>query len=66
MAYDTTERIGCLTRCERTLLAWDNGSFAGNGENFGLLDRKTSTIATPEIVQAIMLHGGWDNLPQAN
>jgi len=47
-------------------LWWDNGSFAGNGENFGLLDRKTSTIATPEIVQAIMLHGGWDNLPQAN
>ena len=47
-------------------LWWDNGSFSGSGENFGLLDRKTSTIATPEIVQAIMLHGGWDNLPQAN
>ena len=33
---------------------WDNGAFAGNGENFGLLRRLKSTWRYPEIVEAIM------------
>lgn len=33
---------------------WDNNSFTGSGENFGLLDRKTVTIKYPDIVDAMM------------
>lgn len=33
---------------------WDNGAFAGGGENFGLLNRITLTWQYPEIVDAIM------------
>ena len=47
-------------------LWWDNHSFSGNGENFGLLNRKTCTIATPEILQAIMTYAGWENLAAPN
>ncbi|MBR6185081.1 MAG: glycoside hydrolase family 5 protein [Clostridia bacterium] len=44
---------------------WDNGSFSGGGENFGLLDRRNVAIAYPEIVEAIMTYGGYDKLPAA-
>ena len=33
---------------------WDNHNFTGNGEQFGLIDRKTCTWKYPEIVEAIM------------
>jgi endoglucanase len=33
---------------------WDNGAFTGNGENFGILNRKTLTWQFPEIVDALM------------
>ncbi len=33
---------------------WDNGAFSGEGENFGLIDRKTLTWAYPEIVNSLM------------
>lgn len=33
---------------------WDNGAFIGNGENFGLLIRKSMTWKYPEIVSALM------------
>ncbi len=45
---------------------WDNHSFSGSGENFGFLNRRTLTIDTPQILEAIMTYGGWDKLPQAN
>ena len=46
------------TACARTrgmsCLWWDNNAFAGNGENFGLLYRRSSTFPYPEIVQALV------------
>lgn len=33
---------------------WDNNSFYGKGENFGLLDRKTLKWVYPEIISAMM------------
>lgn len=34
---------------------WDNGSFVGNGENFGLMDRQApAEWKTPELVNAII------------
>lgn len=33
---------------------WDNNAFVGNGENFGLFDRKTFEWRYPEIITAIM------------
>ena len=33
---------------------WDNNAFAGPGENFGLLYRRSSTFSYPEIVQALL------------
>jgi endoglucanase len=33
---------------------WDNGSFAGTGELFGLMDRARLTWAYPDIVQAFL------------
>ena len=41
---------------------WDNHGFTGNGELFGLLDRKTATFRYPEIVDAIMAYAGYDNI----
>lgn len=35
---------------------WDNGAFKGNGELFGLLNRRDCTFTYPEIVEAIMLN----------
>ena len=35
-------------------LWWDNNAFAGSGENFGLLYRKSSSFTYPEIVQALV------------
>lgn len=35
-------------------LWWDNGAFAGDGELFGLLDRRNFTWKYPEIVEALM------------
>ncbi|MBE5779325.1 MAG: glycoside hydrolase family 5 protein [Clostridiales bacterium] len=33
---------------------WDNHAFKGNGELFGILDRKNATFAYPEIVEAMV------------
>ena len=32
---------------------WDNGSFSGNGENLGIIDRNTCEIKFPELVEAM-------------
>ena len=32
---------------------WDNGAFSGNGEIFGIIDRKTGELRYPEIVEAM-------------
>lgn len=44
---------------------WDNNVFSGNGERFGLLDRKTVSFPHPSIVEAIMRYGGYEKLPEA-
>ncbi len=44
---------------------WDNGAFSGNGERFGLLDRKSLTFPHQPIVDAITRYGGWEKLPEA-
>lgn len=44
---------------------WDNHAFKGNGELFGLIDRKTCSWKNPEIVEAIMRYAGYDNVPAA-
>lgn len=46
-------------------LWWDNNAYTGNGEKFGLLQRKDCTFAYPEILEAIMTYGGYDKLPAA-
>jgi len=46
-------------------LWWDNGAFQGNGEIFGVLDRRKAEFAYPEIVDAIITYGGYDKLPAA-
>lgn len=33
---------------------WDNGAFSGEGENFGLLRRRTNSWLFPDIVEALM------------
>ncbi len=37
-----------------TCVWWDNGSIIGNGENFGLLDRRNCTWHFPEIMEAFI------------
>ena len=37
-----------------TCIWWDNGSFSGNGENFGILNRRQNKWQYPEIVKALM------------
>lgn len=42
---------------------WDNHAFKGNGELFGLLDRKNCNWTYPEIVEALVRYGGYDRIP---
>jgi len=35
---------------------WDNHCFTGDGEQFGLLDRRTNTFIYPEILESIMAY----------
>ena len=37
-------------------LWWDNGAFAGNGEIFGILDRKQAAFVYPDIVRAMITY----------
>lgn len=39
-----------------TCCIWDNNSFTGNGENFGLFRRQNSSFLYPEILESIMAH----------
>lgn len=45
---------------------WDNGAFTGDGERFGLIDRKTCTFPHQQIVDVLMRYGGYEKLPEAN
>lgn len=47
--YVSSARARGITCCW-----WDNNAFFGNGENFGLLDRKTLEWKYPDIVVALM------------
>ena len=42
---------------------WDNNLFSGNGERFGLLNRRNLTWEDPEIVEAMMRYAGYDKYP---
>ncbi len=46
-------------------LYWDNNVFSGDGERFGLLNRKTLSFPHQPMVDAIMRYGGWEKLPEA-
>ena len=41
---------------------WDNNSVNGNGENFGIIDRKNITFYFPEIVETMVRFGGYDKI----
>ncbi len=41
---------------------WDNHGFKGNGELFGLLDRRTCEFREPEIIDALMKYAGYDKV----
>ena len=43
-------------------LWWDNNAFTGNGELFGIFDRKSVTFRYPDIVNAMMTYGGYEKL----
>lgn len=45
-------------------LWWDNGAFKGQGELFGLLDRKKGEIVYPELLEVLMTYGGYEKLPE--
>lgn len=44
-------------------LWWDNGAFQGNGEIFGVLDRRKIEFTYPQIVEAMMKYSGYDQFP---
>ena len=46
------------------VLWWDNNSFSGNGENFGLLQRQSCAFMYPDIVKATMQYGGYQKIPE--
>ena len=45
---------------------WDNNVFSGNGERFGLLDRKICTFPHQQVVDAMMRYAGYEKLPEAD
>ena len=44
-------------------IVWDNHVFAGSGERFGLLDRRTCTFKYAEIIEVMMKYAGYDKIP---
>lgn len=48
------------------VLWWDNNAFSGNGELFGLLNRKDCSFPFPELAEVIVRYGGYNKLPAAN
>ena len=44
---------------------WDNGAFMGQGELFGVLNRRKAQFTYPEIIDAIMTYAGYEKLPEA-
>ncbi len=51
--YVASARARGLTTCW-----WDNHAFTGNGEKFGIIDRKTLEWKAPKILEAIMANCG--------
>lgn len=49
-----TYYIGAARANGITCFWWDNHAFKGDGENFGLFDRKNCTIKYPQILQGLM------------
>lgn len=49
--YIEAARASGITCC-----VWDNNSFSGSGENFGLFRRQNMTFLYPEILESIMAH----------
>ena len=45
-------------------VVWDNHVFKGNGERFGLLDRRALTWPNQILVDAMMQYAGYDALPE--
>lgn len=41
---------------------WDNHAFKGNGELFGIFDRRTCEFRYPEIVEALTKYAGYDKV----
>ena len=44
-------------------VVWDNHVFSGNGERFGLLDRRNITWPNQILVDAMMQYAGYDKIP---
>lgn len=44
-------------------VVWDNHVFSGNGERFGLLDRKALSWPNEILIQAMMKYAGYDAIP---
>lgn len=42
---------------------WDNHAFKGNGELFGILDRRNAQWVYPDIVKAMMRYAGYETMP---
>ena len=51
--YIASARARGMTACW-----WDNHAFSGNGEKFGLIDRKTMAWKAPKILEAMMTYCG--------
>ncbi|MBE5802142.1 MAG: glycoside hydrolase family 5 protein [Clostridiales bacterium] len=43
---------------------WDNNAFTGQGETFGLLNRRSLSWTWPEIVQAMLQYCGFDEVAE--
>ena len=43
---------------------WDNNAHKGNGELFGLLNRRECEWTHPAIVEAMIKYGGYDKIPE--
>ena len=41
---------------------WDNNNYSGSGETFCIVDRKNYTARVPEILEALLRYGSYDNV----
>ncbi len=63
IAMSASTNSGMATSYGVPVAWWDNGSFHGNGENFGIFSRATGKAEFPEIIEMLVSRSLTETVP---